>query len=432
MLDMITEQFFLDPESEMVPAETISGIAEQMRQAVVKVRTAYREAKYEISYAYIRPQQLTNIRKSIERLTRHLSALSISLRTERELFESTLAALRREKQPDDEDEAEERLSSDYSGGGGISSENDSVDRPASSLILSNLRDNQTSDSEEDIVRRSAMKCAASSSSAHSWSRHTIIHSAAATDDEEEDTEHHRRTMASINPFLNLPKLLSPKPKPPQKKRSWMRPKDQHILLTYLESLRGPLINLSSDCADVLNCISKTLTVELDIEDDSAVRTWLSYFRHILKLGHWKSSDEESLAEQKHRHLKICDCADSIRSSLQQFDIAERKRMQALYDHNRKAKADKALDLSMREELFLVFFFIFTLRQVAKELETMVRHVNNLKTTDGKKRKYLYMPRPTLKWLRKWAGWNNHQITRDKGGYSHGSLLTRPCYRDIYI
>lgn len=418
MLDMITEQFFLDPEAEMVPEETISGIAEQMRKGVVKVRTAYREAKYELSYAYIRPQQLKDVRKSIERLTRHLSALSISLRTERELFENTLSILRNQTQMEDESDAEERPSSDN--GGHASSQHESVEEKGATSLK--VQTTQKSRSEEDILRKSAMASAASSSAGHPRSRHTIMApTTAATQDEEEDEdmEHHQRTTSSIRSFLNLPRLLSPKPKPPQKKRSWMRPKDQPVLLTYLESLRDPLINLSSDCADVLRCISRTLATEFDIEDDGAVSTWLSYFRHLLKLGHWRVSDEESVEEKKYRHLKICDCSDIIRESLKRFDVAERDRMQELYDHNRKAKSDKAVDLSMREELFLVFFFIFTLRQVAKELETMVQHINNLKTQSGKKRKRLYMPRITLKWLRKWAGWNNHQSTRDKGGYSHG-------------
>ncbi|KAL0578114.1 hypothetical protein ABG067_008759, partial [Albugo candida] len=65
-----------------------------MRKGMVKVKTAYKEAKYEISYAYVRPQQLTHIRKSLGRLTKHLSILGGCLKTERELFESAIEALR--------------------------------------------------------------------------------------------------------------------------------------------------------------------------------------------------------------------------------------------------------------------------------------------------------------------------------------------------
>ncbi|KAG1240871.1 hypothetical protein G6F68_017240 [Rhizopus microsporus] len=74
-----------------------------MRKGMTKVQTAYREAKYEVSYAYIRPQQLGQVRKSLDRLTRHLSILGSCLKTERELFESAIEALQAEMREDDSD-----------------------------------------------------------------------------------------------------------------------------------------------------------------------------------------------------------------------------------------------------------------------------------------------------------------------------------------
>ena len=93
--------------------------------------------------------------------------------------------------------------------------------------------------------------------------------------------------------------------------------------------------------------------------------------------------------------------------LQEFDNEEKERICSLH---------------LREELFLVVFFIFTLRQIAKELDTMVVSFHELLEKRGN-RKSLYMPKPISKrWLLKYIFISNYQSTRDKGGYTHGKLI----------
>ncbi|CAO3607856.1 unnamed protein product [Cunninghamella blakesleeana] len=96
MLQMISQQFFLDPSVEPVSDDVVDDVAAKMRLGLTKVKGAYREAKYEISYSYVRPQDVGSIKKSIERFTKHLDILGGCLKSERELFEGALAALERE------------------------------------------------------------------------------------------------------------------------------------------------------------------------------------------------------------------------------------------------------------------------------------------------------------------------------------------------
>lgn len=345
MLQLVARLFFL--EDMLVSEEKVNAAAGKMRQAIVKVRTAYREAKYEVSYSWIRPQELGPFRKSLERLTRHLSALSGSLRSERELFHNALATLRRN-----------------SNGAGVST---------SSSTTTSVQEKEEEEEEkgEERVEEAAGKSSA------------------------EKQQH------SLRQFLAMPRLSTPKPKPPQRPRKKQDIQDERLLVAYLEGLRDPLTQLSHECATVLECVRTSILHQLlDVQNDS----WLSWFQQLVLLFKRKRDQNQARSDPY-------ESARKMHESLHRFDAAEQKRV------NHLTRQD-GLDLKIREELFLVFFFIFTLREVAKELETLARHTADLQR---KKRRHVYMPRLlTLSTLRKWVTWNNHQNVRDKGGYSHGT------------
>ncbi|KAI9264352.1 Fusaric acid resistance protein-like-domain-containing protein [Phascolomyces articulosus] len=483
MLDMITKQFFLEPGVEMIPSKTIDETAEKMRTGIMKVRTAYKEAKYEISYTRIRPMELIDIRKSLERITKHLSALSRSLQSERELFDSILTSLQNEEE-DDEDSTSPTSSDNNEEESGdhhrhqhkrrstiapsenttmwskpsIQSHNDvpsaaGLFRSSASVAVTNLR----------MTAMSAKKCKSSPTTPD-------VSDNEANSEDDDDTERNQLSVNSLKAFLHIPKILSPaRPKQPSVKTPSKRRKSIHsrhdrtLLFTYLESLREPLTRLSVKCVDALVCVRDGISQELthsdradteDVDDISVIQSCTSLFfgRTFRRKKRNKStsgdgeekrnsdSGSETMAtassnnqqkQKRRRHPhdpEHCTCADDMIQSLRQFDADEKGRIRALYEHNRYQskhhgnKRDRPIDLTIREELFMVFFFIFTIREICKELEIMTRKMSALKERYKKKtRKRLYIPRPTLRWLRKWVKWNNHQSTRDKGGYSHGAL-----------
>lgn len=426
MLHMITKQFFLDPQSDTVAESVVDEASSKMRKGMVKVKTAYREAKYEISYAFIRPQQLTHIRKSLGRLTKHLSILGGCLKTERELFESAIEALQSQMHDlaDSENEDSETHHSDSEDG----------QHPTRSY------------SEEDLnLLRTALKATneymngsySNSSAKHSTnpspyssrpnsrmnSRPQSVH----VSEDEDFSEHNQKSVNSLKSFLSLPKLSIPRPKPPKKVKKQTEFHHRHLLMTYLESLRDPLMDLSLDCSNALECVCDSIDKELDMDhdDDISIRqTWKSFLRHTFKIGQKPTKvDEKGL--EIHKGSSHCNCSQNIRLAIIQFDKAERERMHALYELNKARMNQDTLDLSCTQELFLVFFFIFTMREVANELQEMTMQMDELRlyarkeSFKGKKRRHLYMPSLSQKMWQKWAKGSNHQSTRDKGGYSFG-------------
>lgn len=438
MLHMITKQFFLDPQSEPVAESVVNEAAAKMRKGMTKVKAAYKEAKYEISYAFIRPQQLGHIRKSLDRLTKHLSILGGCLKSERELFESAIEALQAEMHDFDSDtDAESQAHGGY--------HSDTEEHP------------RTSYSEEDLnLLRTALRATneyvsgnkytsrqpsanpsprtsrppsrpSSRSPSRANSRVTSRNNSANNSEDEDYTEQNQKSVSSIKSFLNLPRLSIPKPKPPKKTKKQTEYHHRHLLMTYLESLRDPLMELSVDCSNALECVCESIASELDMDndDDETIRqTWISFLRHTLNIG--KKQDlverDKKLLE-RHKGNEKCNCSQGIRLAIIQFDKAERERMHALYEINKARMGQEALDLGMRQELFLVFFFIFTMREVANELQEMTLHMDELRlysrkaSFQGKKRKHLYMPVLSTKMWQKWAKGTNHQSVRDKGGYS---------------
>lgn len=437
MLDMITKQFFLDPDSDMVAGEVVDETAEKMRASMVKVKTAYHEAKYEISYTYIRPYKLGNIQKSLDRLTKHLNILGGSLKTERVLFENAIASLNQQEEDNDTQQQQQQPSELHPTD--IDSDQEEVPKK-STLRWLNQED-------ELNLRRAAMLAAGNTSPQHSrpnshmgsragsraGSRPGSRAGSRRNSLDEDYNEQNQKSVSSIRSFLNMAKLGgSHAPKPPPKPNRPMGHGDGELLVTYLESLRDPLMRLSMECVSVLDCVSYSICSELDMddEDDKSIwKTWKSYIRHILR---WKAKTETSEGKKKSlpHDPSQCDCSKKMEQAIRRFDKAESERMQRLYD----IKGSEDLDLGMREELFLVFFFIFSLREVAKELGSMADTMDELRSSRHGRRpgKHLYMPQLTQKWWRKWASTTNHQSVRDRGGYSLGkSIGYHACiYQDI--
>ncbi|KAI8090955.1 uncharacterized protein B0P05DRAFT_627272 [Gilbertella persicaria] len=434
MLHMITKQFFLDPQSETVAESVVDEAAAKMRRGMTKVKSAYREAKYEMSYAFVRPQQLGHIRKSLDRLTKHLSILGGCLKTERELFESAIEALQAEMRDLDSDNEDGESTHGY--------HSDHEDTRTSlgrhsyseedlNLLRTALR------ATNDFVNNNkhpSPKTSRPNSRANSRPSSRPV-SAHNSEDDEDYTEQNQRSVSSLKSFLSLPKLSIPKPKPPKKSKKQTEYNHRHLLLTYLESLRDPLMDLSLDCASALECVCDSLATELDMDSDDDIsirKTWKSFLRHIFKVGKKEVDvqDDYRKSFELHKGSDKCNCSQTIRLAIVQFDKAERERMHALYEINKNRIGCQALDLGMRQELFLVFFFIFTMREVANELQEMTMHMDELRLyarkasfNGKKKRKHLYFPVLNQKMWQKWAKGNNHQSTRDKGGPAFSVLTT---------
>lgn len=465
MLHLITKQFFLDPQSETVAESVVDEASAKMRKGMTKVKTAYREAKYEMSYAFIRPQQLGQIRKSLGRLTKHLSILGGCLKTERELFESAIEALQaemRDLDSEDEDNGSTATPSSHqqqqqqqqhptATNSGYHSDNEELNRNSlgrqySEEDLNLLRTALRATNE--FMNGSATRTNSNNHSTHpstnaspqpsrsgsrSGSRANSRPGSAYNSEDDDDIEHNnQKSVNSLKSFLGLPKLSIPKPKPPKKTKKQTEYHHRHLLLTYLESLRDPLMDLSLDCSNALECVCDSIAneLEMDPDDDISIRkTWKSFLRYTFKIAK-KEVDEENDRKmlERHKGLTQCNCSQNVRLSIIQFDKAERERMHALYEINKTRIGCQALDLGMRQELFLVFFFIFTLREVANELQEMTLHMDELRlhsrkaSFNGKKRKHLYFPGLNQKMWHKWARGSNHQSTRDKGGYTFGMFL----------
>ncbi|KAI9307758.1 hypothetical protein BJ944DRAFT_254843 [Cunninghamella echinulata] len=566
MLQMISHQFFLDPSTEPVSDDVVDSVAAKMRLGLTKVKGAYREAKYEVSYSYVRPQEVGDIKKSIERFTKHLDILGGCLKSERELFEGALAALERELSEtsnnnsdfsdtlsstnSDSSDSNSSSSSEYSDDddddtcdGRHSYANSTLDHEENNSHTPHReQDDSSSDDnmnphhrhlkkitnrhtfsglDADLLRAALRstnefsqpggKYKSSSSRHHSPKSGTSrAHSRTTSrtnsrnnsrtnsransrrnslEDEQHFMEENQKSINSIKSFLSLPKKLSnyqhdplsTKPKKSQsseKKRKIKKQKkkknnssghhkkkvkylgapcvpkkgnkqvdysDRHLLMIYLQSLRDPLMVLANECSKVLQCSCKRLSIELDVDyhdstSTTTTKTFVNYFRHLLKLKPKDNNEATNTNTKKEDEIDDktktpcqpeiykCECKNIMHKAIKRFDIAEKKCMDDLYVYKEQRAQAGTLDLGMREELFLVFFFIFTLREAANELEIMssemdtLRHHSHLSMVNGKRRKHLYMPTMTYKWWKKWAKRNNHQSTKDKGGQTLSTLL----------
>ncbi|KAI8060923.1 hypothetical protein BC940DRAFT_245818 [Gongronella butleri] len=445
MLQSMTEQFFLDPESDALSEEKVDEAAGKMRFGMTKVKSAYREAKYELSYAYIRPQEVGDIRKTLDRLTKHLGILGGCLKSERELFASALEALEHELNETD-DELKKKKPCQQQQRPPMKHHLSALDADLLRAALRATNDvtihgNHSNDGGSRTNSQPGSRNASRPTSRATSRRGSI-------DSDHDYTEENQKSVSSLKSMF-LPKLTMSRPSscpPPRPTTKKVNYSDRHLLMIYLESLRDPLMELALHCRTSLNCANKSISAELDIddEDDSSIRsTWVTYLRHVLKLKKKvdatnKKADDNDNDEEKttpdhpicHPEQHECHCVDTMSAAIRQFDISERKCMDKLYRFKEEqAKNGGVIDLGLREELFLVFFFMFTLREVANELEILASELDTLREhaakrmVNGKRRKHLYMPRMTQKWWRKWAQWSNHQAVRDKGGRSFVNLKT---------
>lgn len=516
MLDTITKQFFLDPQFEMVPTEIVDDLAEKMRLGMIKINTAYKEAKYEMSYAYSCSSDLNPIRQALDRITKHLSILGGSLRTEQVLFKSANETEVTTDEEDSDDYLELKRKHNSQTGSSSSTENLEHQGQQSSWLHPN--DTLT---RELSLRKSAMKAAKSymtdgtytrpyetdtkdqkddsgkpstSRSANSVpnnmdvlmaehavreksirfeypsvflgklpgprSSRTIATVVSNHGSEEEDSaadkrksfpqslrsifssvgnEHsgkeedysdsNQNTATSIRSFLNLNRLSSPKQKPPRRSEKKINTKERNLLIAYLEKLRDPLLLLAVECATVLDCVRDSLHDQLDLSYEEET-DHKSFWRYLLRIFKIKKLKSKEYLDKKRPANFLCTCANAMKQQIVQFDKCEKERMRALYKINLSQRRGEPLDIGIREELFLVFFFIFSLREVAIELERMANEVRSIQVKaqkdieehpNKKKKKHLYMPQMTSQSWKKWFYTSSYQNAKDRGGYLFGDL-----------
>ncbi|KAG0308215.1 hypothetical protein BGZ98_008638 [Dissophora globulifera] len=104
----------------------------------------------------------------------------------------------------------------------------------------------------------------------------------------------------------------------------------------------------------------------------------------------------------------------LTQELQVFDKAEAEGVRQFMTSH------PALDIGPREEIFLIFFFIFALREVARELLRLGKHVEELGERQRKeledkghlrRRRHLWWPKIMGNFWR-WLGWVGHSQARD--------------------
>jgi hypothetical protein len=384
MLKLVTDQFELEFETADIDVDTVNVAAAKMRTGYTKIMTAYKDSKYELSHAYISPLKAKPIYKSLSNLTKHLGILGASFRSEKALFEAALNSFdHRDSDSEDGDDAASR---------------------AHAATQTHLDQTYGSLKGEQGTARSK--------------RNTP------------DSDYYEQNQLTVNSMASVlsshkiaPSVMS---KPPKKLHKQIEYGDKELFVMYLESLRDPLLILSKACTRALNCVSAGISHEWELDDvrQDGTHSWAYYLGHILtnKKSNTKRKDSINGSVQSHcnRH---CDCPERMRAAIEKFDLDEHERMETLKRINKKRNF-RPLDLGLREEVFLVFFFIFCLREVAKELEKLTVTLNDIKDTvdtgkNGSRKRHFYLPNlvgPKGKW-RKWASFSSHQAVKDKGGHT---------------
>lgn len=503
MLNMITNQFFLDPKSEMVPTKVVDALAEKMRDGMMKVNTAYKEAKYEVSFAYSCSSDLNPIRQSLDIVTKHLSILGRSLKSEQVLFRRNFSSKEEEEREDSNQMGkcgdEDSINESYT-----PKEQDETNLSRAAFTAANsymktgsyinpfnqgcsIDGDEKGHTCEEIHQKSVQFGPTSSQSRYKRARSSSpsrsrqdsegedIPNINETDDRSEqrkslpvslmslfstsqpgtpqnesDTPPHnhqnyskegnisdsnQQTMNSVRSFLNLNRLSGTLPKPPQRPEKQIGPDDRQILVAYLEKLRDPLLSLAVECGTVLDCIRDSLCDQLDMSNnsDASIRhtSFWRYLLHTLQIKTVHTEDYQNFLDKRKRNASfLCNCSETLRLRIKQFDQCEKKRMQALYKINLSRMHGKRLDFGIRDELFLVFFFMFTMREVASNLEQMAAEMRKMqertqtqikKDKKHKKKKRLYMPQITTQTWKIWFYSNSYQEAQDHGGYSFGYL-----------
>ncbi|RUP06764.1 hypothetical protein BC936DRAFT_140264, partial [Jimgerdemannia flammicorona] len=247
--------------------------------------------------------------------------------------------------------------------------------------------------------------------------------------------------------------------------------DKELLITYLMGVKGPLVELTTVCEETLEAVRKELGEELDIgqeliegpkkekenganikdgkKEEGKKRWWTRAWLSIGALGKRKTNINNTAtssttltdpqASQPNAPTTVPvgrrplpDYARQISTAVISFDLHEQAHLVRL----RRDPAFLAgiIDLGPREELFLVFFFMFSLREVARELRNLADSLRMVKMKNGvveeeeereggsgsvdrvmrKRRKRVFLPKINF---RKWVMGTNHSTVQDKGGNS---------------
>ncbi|KAG2171597.1 hypothetical protein INT43_008323, partial [Umbelopsis isabellina] len=377
MLKLITDQFELEFETADIDVDGVNTAAGKMRAGYTKIMTAYRDSKYELSHAYISPIKAKPIYKSLNSLTKHLGILGASFRSEKALFEAAL------KTYDEE-----------------------------------------SDSDDDVTWRATAATNAHLDQVYGGSRSGASTPRHRRNNSEDMLDQNQLTVNSTSSMISALNMLA-KNKPPKKRQKQIEFGDKQLFIMYIESLRDPLLVLAQESTRALNCVSAGVSYEWELDDvrQDGTHSWAYYLSHIFRSRKTKTSRKGSSTDGSvERHCsRHCDCPERMRAAIEKFDVDENKRMESLRQLRRKRDFVQ-LDLGLREEVFLVFFFIFCLREVAKELESLTSTLNDIKDTvdrskNGRRKRHFYLPNLTGgNWV-KWASFSSHQAVRDKGGHT---------------
>lgn len=473
MLNTITKQFVLDPKSKPAPTAALNGLAGKLRQDLLKLNTAYEEAKYEVSYAYSCSADLNPIRISLNRVTKHLNILGESLKSEQALFKDADFF---SSKKDDSTAPSDGIKKDSSNNNpssnqqkyGPHSKNENLQHSVLEATIRYMKEgiytkpNQSPISEEndetqnnsssitindeinaDFVNQVRSRRASSTSSLSIHSLHNTT-SVAQTSSKSSNSRHEKeegyqeenqKSYSSFSNILQSTGLSTPKLNPPQRTEKKISYDERHLLEIYLETLRDPLISLSSKCSIVLDCVRDSLRDQLDLpnDDDTGIvhKSFWRYLLHILKIKTISNEEHLNYLNKKKRNATfVCSCAESMQLRIAQFDKCEKERMEMLYKINQYRMKGKKLDLQIREELFLIFSFIFSLREVAVDLGQMAQQIKDLqvktqaeaKANNQKtKKKKIYMPQITIQKWRKWFHSSSYRNVQDRGGYTFSYL-----------
>ncbi|KAI9283636.1 hypothetical protein BC943DRAFT_280678 [Umbelopsis sp. AD052] len=380
MLKLVTDQFELEFNTENIDVDAVNSTSAKMRAGYTKIMTAYKDSKYELSHAYISPIKAKPIYKSLSSLTKHLSILGASLRSEKALFEAALNAF----EPHDSE---------------TSDDDDVLSRAMSATNMH----------ADHVNRNSRTDFSANPSRAQS-----------------PENEFYDQNQLTVNSVASLNSSHAYRIKPPKKRLKQIEYGDKELFVAYLESLRDPLLMLSKACTRGMNCVSGGISYEWELDDvrQDGTHSWAYYISHVFSIRKSepvrKASSSDSVEDHCDRH---CDCPERLRAAIARFDNDEHERMETLKRINKKRRFGP-LDLGLREEVFLVFFFIFCLREVAKELGNLTSTLNDIKDTvdrgkNGVRKRHFYFPHlvgSKGKWG-KWASFSSHQAVKDKGGHT---------------
>lgn len=491
LLDLTTSAFLLDPKRLNLPRSTIDDANSRMRLALAKVLSAYSEARYEVSYGYARPTDFKVIKRHVSKLTQHLGSLSLSLQNEKFLLEARsaslvapegLRALGKMGKETEEDEDEEYDDRDHE---------KEMARKAVMMVNSlRARDKE----EENNGGRSRSDSAQENNEGEEDLHQTTVNSIRSmlslsrvfrgsdSPSTEDNTPTTRPRSGTATPKWPIEHQAIP-PKPTKE----IYYGDKELLMKYLAGVKDPLAELTTACEETLEAVRKELGEMLDIgadliagdvDKESKVeeekgkqkegeraeekkkgrleRFW-PFTRRDDKTALGSTATVTSIStstapptplhstpapipmlpanrSQPQLHRPLPDYARKISAAVISFDLHEQVHLERL-------RCDRAFDLGPREELFLVFFFMFSLREVARELRSLAEALRTLKAKNGmveetteevegpqgqgassmkrnRPKKKVFLPKINF---RKWIQSSNHSTTLDRGGNSAGKV-----------